>query len=97
LIGSDNYELNSDIIIDSFELLKDFDVCIGPSEDGGYYLIGMNEIQEDLFFNKKWSTPDVFQDTMLDIENLKLKLSLLPTLSDIDDEDDLNRSKMKLS
>jgi hypothetical protein len=97
LIGSDTYELNSEIIIDSFELLKDSDICLGPTEDGGYYLIGMNEIQENLFLNKKWSTPDVFQDTVLDIKNLKLKLSLLPTLSDIDDEDDLNRFKMKLS
>jgi rSAM/selenodomain-associated transferase 1 len=94
LIGSDNYELNSKIIVDAFELLKDFDVCLGPSEDGGYYLIGMNEIHENLFFNKKWSTPDVFQDTVKDIKNLKLKLSLLPTLSDIDDEDDLKKSEL---
>ena len=94
LIGSDIYELNSNIIIESFELLKSSDVCLGPSEDGGYYLIGMNKIQEDLFFNKKWSTPDVFQDTLKDVKNLKLKLSLLPTLSDIDDEDDLNKSKL---
>lgn len=97
LIGSDNYELSSEIIIDSFELLKDCDVCIGPSEDGGYYLIGLNEIQEDLFINKKWSTSDVFQDILKDIKNLKLKLSLLPVLSDIDDEADLNKSKLKFS
>ncbi len=82
---------------EAFELLKNSDVCLGPTEDGGYYLIGMNKIQEDLFLNKKWSTPNVFQDTMKNIKNLKLKLSLLPTLSDIDDEDDLNKSNLRLN
>lgn len=89
-IGSDCYELNSKIIEDAFEKLDDQDVVIGPAKDGGYYLIGMKKYYSDLFKNKEWSTSNVMLDTILDLKKYNLKYSLLPTLSDVDNVNDLN-------
>ncbi len=89
IIGSDCIEINSAIIEDAFTALNDNNVVIGPAEDGGYYLLGMDRHYPHLFKNKIWSTPDVFLDTLLDLKKLKLSYSLLPTLSDVDEEKDL--------
>lgn len=89
IIGSDCYDLTSDIVEDAFALLNDHNVVIGPALDGGYYLLGMDRHYSHLFRGKKWSTPDVLLDTILDAKKLKLSYSLLPTLSDIDEEKDL--------
>jgi hypothetical protein len=89
IIGSDCYELTSDIIEDAFKLLDDHNVVLGPAADGGYYLLGMDRHYSHLFRDKKWSTPDVLLDTILDTKKLKLSYSLLPTLTDVDEEKDL--------
>lgn len=49
LIGSDIMELNEDILREAFELLGKSDLVIGPSLDGGYYLIGMKSPQKKTF------------------------------------------------
>jgi len=89
IIGSDCYELSEEIIEDAFTLLEDHNVVLGPALDGGYYLLGMDRHYSHLFKNKQWSTPDVLLDTILDIKKLKLSYTLLPTLSDVDEEKDL--------
>jgi len=89
IIGSDCYELNEEIIEDAFKLLNDHNVVLGPALDGGYYLLGMDRHYSHLFRDKKWSTSDVLLDTILDVKKLKLSYTLLPTLSDVDEEKDL--------
>ena len=89
IIGSDCYELTTPVLTDAFENLKQEDVVIGPAKDGGYYLIGMNTLHHQLFENKRWSTENVILDTMLDLKELNLSYALLPTLSDVDHEEDL--------
>jgi hypothetical protein len=89
IIGSDCYELTDEIIQHAFDLLDEKNVVLGPAKDGGYYLLGMNRHYSHLFRDKKWSTPDVLLDTIIDIQKLKLKYALLPTLNDVDEEDDL--------
>ncbi|MGY8953989.1 MAG: TIGR04282 family arsenosugar biosynthesis glycosyltransferase [Flavobacteriales bacterium] len=91
-IGSDCIELTSEIINEAFEKLKSNDVVIGPAKDGGYYLIGMKKLHAPLFINKEWSTSNVMLDTLLDLKKLSLNHSLLETLSDVDDINDLNAS-----
>lgn len=93
LIGSDCYELNSGIIEEAFLMLDKHDVVIGPAEDGGYYLIGMKNLHDKLFKNKEWSGPDVMLDTILDCNDLGLSHYLLPTLNDVDEEEDLGELK----
>jgi rSAM/selenodomain-associated transferase 1 len=89
IIGSDCPELQTKHIEKAFELLKEKDVVIGPADDGGYYLLGMNKLIPSLFFNKKWSTSHVMRDTINDIRRMDLQYSLLPVLSDVDEEKDL--------
>lgn len=84
IIGSDCMELTSAIIEKGFSELANNDIVIGPSKDGGYYLLGMNNLFADLFREKEWSTNIVFYDTMKDIQRLSLSCFTLPELSDID-------------
>jgi rSAM/selenodomain-associated transferase 1 len=89
LIGSDCFELNSGIIEEAFKALEESDYVLGPAKDGGYYLIGMKALNLEIFQNKEWSTENVFLDTLLDIKNQEKSHYLLPTLSDVDTEEDL--------
>lgn len=89
IIGSDCFELNTEIIEDAISALDDYNVVLGPSHDGGYYLLGMDRHYPHLFKNKKWSTADVLLDTILDLKKLNLSYNLLPTLTDVDEEKDL--------
>jgi rSAM/selenodomain-associated transferase 1 len=91
IIGSDCPELTSFIIEDAFDQLRSGDVVIGPSTDGGYYLLGMNRLFPVFFKEKQWSTSTVLADTIRDTVQLKLTCSFLTELSDIDTADDLRR------
>ena len=89
LIGSDCYELSDEVIAEAFEKLQNVDLVLGPSLDGGYYLIGLRTLYPELFQNKKWSTDSVLQDTLQDAKTKKISFALLPTLTDVDEEKDL--------
>ncbi|MGI9543194.1 MAG: TIGR04282 family arsenosugar biosynthesis glycosyltransferase [Cyclobacteriaceae bacterium] len=89
LIGSDCYQLTSDILYDAFNELKKLPLTIGPSLDGGYYLLGLNQMVDQLFENKNWSTDSVYSDTMADVMELKIAHKILPQLRDIDLVEDL--------
>lgn len=87
IIGSDLYDLSSKIIDNAFEKLNSNDFVIGPAEDGGYYLLGMNSLQENIFKNKNWGTETVRKDTLLDLKDKKV--FLLETLNDVDIFEDI--------
>ncbi|WP_462219272.1 TIGR04282 family arsenosugar biosynthesis glycosyltransferase [Ferruginibacter sp.] len=94
IIGSDCYELNSNIIERAFEKLNTADIVIGPVTDGGYYLLGLNKLIPELFINKSWSTETVFADTIKDATSLQINFHQLPVLNDIDTEKDLRNSTL---
>lgn len=96
IIGSDCYELSTEIIEDAFTALDNHNVVLGPAHDGGYYLLGMDRHYPHLFKDKKWSTSDVLLDTILDLKKLKLSYQMLPTLSDVDEEKDLGELRKLL-
>jgi len=87
IIGSDLWDLNPTILEEAFNELSSHDVVVGPAKDGGYYLLGLNDMQPALFKNKSWSTPEVLEQTLLDLQNQNVKL--LNTLNDIDTFEDL--------
>lgn len=89
IIGSDCADLTEDTITAAFQQLEHHDMVIGPSNDGGYYLLGMNRLFTPVFEDKKWSTSSVLEDTVMDIENAGMTCYILPELTDIDTEDDL--------
>jgi uncharacterized protein len=90
IIGSDCPELTGFIIEGAFDKLDNSDVVIGPSSDGGYYLLGLAQLIPDLFNNKQWSTGTVLADTIKDTVRLKKTCSFLTELSDIDTAEDLH-------
>lgn len=85
-IGNDSPDLTMDIIVSSFENLKgNNSVVVGPSNDGGFYLIGLNYFDDKIFENIKWQTSKVFKQLEENIIFLNKNLLLLPKLNDIDD------------
>jgi rSAM/selenodomain-associated transferase 1 len=90
IVGSDLFDLKSELIKTAFIELHKNDVVIGPAEDGGYYLLGLKKMHKVLFQNKNWGTSTVFADTMKDLETHKTHL--MPILNDIDTFEDLINS-----
>ncbi|MCF6306502.1 MAG: TIGR04282 family arsenosugar biosynthesis glycosyltransferase [Flavobacteriaceae bacterium] len=87
IAGSDIYELTCKDIKNSFFALETDDFAIGPAKDGGYYLLGMKQLNSAVFRNKNWGTSTVFKDTMEDLKNEKV--SLLAVKSDVDVYEDI--------
>ena len=61
-------------------------LVLGPSSDGGYYLLGMKTLHDHLFENIDWSTERVTQQTLQRAADLQLDVHLLPQWYDVDDE-----------
>lgn len=85
IIGSDCFDLTSSHIHNAFAALDTVDVVIGPATDGGYYLLGMNQLQPFLFQNMPWSQPELRQLTELAILQHGLTYAQLDELTDIDE------------
>ncbi len=88
IIGTDCFELTADGIQKAFNVLNNHQVVIGPSADGGYYLLGMRQCFPFLFEGIAWSTDTVYNKTIQQLELHKISYNLLPVLNDIDTEDD---------
>ena len=84
IIGSDCPALTPAIVEEAFLSLDQHEVVIGPTFDGGYYLLGLKKLISCLFENKQWSTETVYQDTIQNVSDLSLFYAVLPQLSDID-------------
>lgn len=84
-LGSDTLGLTTDIIQQGFEALHSNDVVVGPAEDGGYYLIGLNSFQPALFQGISWSTDVVLTQTYSHISKLGLSYQTLIHLEDLDE------------
>ncbi len=90
LIGSDIPDIQPDELIEAFDILRDNDVCIGPTFDGGYYLIGMKKLYRELFDSQlKWGKRSVLEGTMDITNGLGLRVGLAAKHMDIDTKEDL--------
>lgn len=84
VIGTDAPFLDAHVLGNSFAQLESSDVVIGPSLDGGYYLIGFNVMNTTLFDRISWSSEHVLLQTIERCNELGLKLELLPSMIDVD-------------
>ena len=92
IMDSDSPTLPSRHLSQAFTLLADgAQVCLGPCEDGGYYLIGARQPVTRLLREVHMSTPSVAADTIALAKEEGLHLSLLPTWYDVDDLASLTR------
>lgn len=97
IIGSDCYDLKKKHLEEAFDQLEINDVVIGPAEDGGYYLLGLNGPCPALFEGKEYSHDKVFEELMTSIQELDLEYHLLEKLNDIDTLEDVkDTSLMKI-
>ncbi|WP_299151275.1 TIGR04282 family arsenosugar biosynthesis glycosyltransferase [uncultured Dokdonia sp.] len=87
IVGSDLFDLGASHIYEAFDALQSNDAVIGPAQDGGYYLLGMNKLIKEVFYNKEWGGDTVFKSTMGDLATAKVHQ--LETLNDIDFVEDL--------
>ncbi len=84
IIGTDCPLLGQQEIISAFKALKTCDLVLGPSGDGGYYLIGLSRPAPEIFRNIPWSTPRVLECTLRRAATRHLKHLLLHKLDDVD-------------
>jgi hypothetical protein len=92
-IGADSPTLPLDYIEGAFELLAkvENDLVLGPSADGGYYLIGMKAPHPSLFLGQVMGTEKVLSETLERAQQVGLRVGLLPPWYDVDTQDDVKR------
>lgn len=92
LIGSDLPTLPAERLHDADRALQQgADVVLGPSEDGGYYLVGLTQSRETIFSDMTWGTPDVYRETKRRAEEAGLRVETIPSWYDVDSPEDLQR------
>ena len=96
IIGTDSPTLPTSYIQKAFDVLKKVPVVIGPTFDGGYYLVGLSKQNDDIFDGIEWSTSRVFGQTMTRIKSLNTQVYILPPWYDVDTSEDLEFLKSHL-
>src|SRR6266436_4395875 len=93
LIDSDSPTVPAENFAQAVELLSASEdrVVLGPSDDGGYYLVGMKKPHRHLFEKIDWSTERVLNQTVQRAAEIDLEVKLLPTGYDVDDDASLRR------
>lgn len=98
-VGSDHPDLPLDRLEESFQALEGgSDLVLGPTEDGGYYVIGCRHgrLPEGIFDGVEWSGPEVFARTRANAARLDLETRALGPGQDVDTPDDLVRLAARL-
>lgn len=100
LIGSDLPTLPPTYLREAFDRLQGVldgelgdraDLVLGPTEDGGFYLIGARGMLPDVFDGVEWSGPDVFARVQANARARGISVGVLPQWWDVDDAEDLRR------
>lgn len=98
LVGCDCPELRHEDLYTAMEMLADgYDAVLGPSADGGYYLIGVSTVNKKIFDGIQWGQDTVLNDTRNRLKELKFNFHELPERWDLDDAEDLKRYQNLIS
>ena len=87
IIGSDMHDLSLKDLENAFDMLMEHDFVVGPANDGGYYLLGMRALNEELFKNKTWGGDTVLSSTLNDLKGEKV--AQLEVRNDVDVYEDI--------
>jgi hypothetical protein len=88
LAATDSPQLELSRVEEAFAALADHDVVLGPTTDGGYYLVGMNRFN-DIFAGAAMSTASALEGVMDRIREMRLSVAFLEPEFDVDTEEDL--------
>ncbi|MCB1197033.1 MAG: TIGR04282 family arsenosugar biosynthesis glycosyltransferase [Deltaproteobacteria bacterium] len=94
LIGSDSPQVSREIFLQAITNMNQGFNVLGPADDGGYYMQGLQELPHDLFVDIPWSHPETYA-LMLQAQQNKLSepTYILPVASDIDGVEDIAKLK----
>lgn len=90
-VGNDTPHLQTSQLIETANKLKDNPIVLGPSKDGGYYMMGLSRSQfnRDIFLKLPWQTSRLTQSIKRLLRSRKIEVATLKVLSDIDSISDL--------
>ena len=97
VMNSDGPTLPLTYLEQAFGQLQHYDVSLGMGHDGGYYLIGMKQMQPELFENITWSSDRVISQTLDACRRLQLNVHRLPQWHDVDVANDLQQLRSDLA
>lgn len=97
VVGSDIPHMASGWIDDAFALLDDADMALGPAHDGGYYLMALRQPEPRLFRGIDWSSGREFAQTLTRARECGLRVALVETTFDIDNEADLDALRARIA
>lgn len=97
LIGSDLPLLHRGIIARAMEALRENDLVLGPTQDGGYYLIGSCRPCTAVFTHQRYGGSSVFEDTLEAARRAGLRCGQVDLLRDVDEPEDLRALARQLA
>jgi hypothetical protein len=92
ILGTDTPWMGAARVRRALEALRTRDVVLGPTEDGGYYLLGARRPIPELFRGIPWGTSQVLGETLARLKAARIRFALLKTDFDLDRPDDLARA-----
>jgi rSAM/selenodomain-associated transferase 1 len=95
-IDGDSPQLPPETLEKAFRLLDRADVVVGPTTDGGYYLVGSKTVQAELFHKQPMGTGRALDSLMASAQGLGLRVALTETHYDVDEAEDLARLAREL-
>ena len=93
LLGCDCPQISKEAVNSAFTALENADVVLGPTDDGGYYLLGLKARHASLFQGIPWSTEHVLDETLKILKFQSLSYIAADTFSDVDTPDDFRRAQ----
>jgi len=94
--NSDSPHLPASVLASAFEALNDHDVVVGPTNDGGYYLVGAKTAHPTLFYGDGMGTKSALEALLARTRELRLSTAFTEPFYDIDEERDLTRLAAEL-
>lgn len=91
LTGSDLPEMTAGHLTAAFDALEAADVTLGPTEDGGYYLVGLKEPCEALFMGQQYGHASVYRNALEAVRAAGRSFCPAPPCRDVDVPEDLRR------
>jgi len=92
VMGCDAPHVPAQVLQNAFDILSSGQSVIGPSEDGGYYLLGLQQPQPNLFNDIAWGGDQVLETTLVRARSTGLALHQLDVLNDVDEWQDVCRA-----
>lgn len=92
IVGSDCPILRNDHLVRAVEALHEYNLALGPSRDGGYWLVAQRRPGVDLFTGVPWSTSETLGATRTRLGDLGVRWVELDELDDVDTEEDLRNA-----